>query len=157
MTSWLTYFGRPGYDSVDTLDKQDRRSSQPTGRVIRAQELCESRGGRPGLSVPNSPYSLCGRKATLNSHSNTTDKLYLWGRNSKYSTSCGFRQELKIIDKLYLRDRRSAHSVSYIFGDTNSTSYTFGTGTRHNQQAISAGQMLNKSDKLCDRVRNSKH
>ena len=32
----------------------------------RAQELCESRGGRPGLPVPNSPYGLCGRKATLN-------------------------------------------------------------------------------------------
>ena len=32
---------------------------------IRAQELCESRGGRPGLTVPNSPYSLCGRKAIL--------------------------------------------------------------------------------------------
>ena len=30
---------------------------------VRAQELCESRGGRPGLSVPNSPYGLCGRKA----------------------------------------------------------------------------------------------
>ena len=33
--------------------------------VIRAQERCESRGGRPGLPVPNSPYGLCGRKATL--------------------------------------------------------------------------------------------
>ena len=33
---------------------------------VRAQELCESRGGRPGLPVPNSPYGLCGRKATLN-------------------------------------------------------------------------------------------
>ena len=32
---------------------------------FRAQEQCESRGGRPGLSVPNSPYSLCGRKATV--------------------------------------------------------------------------------------------
>ena len=32
---------------------------------LRAQELCESRGGRPGLPVPNSPYCLCGRKATL--------------------------------------------------------------------------------------------
>ena len=30
------------------------------------QELCESRGGRPGLPFPNSPYGLCGRKATLN-------------------------------------------------------------------------------------------
>ena len=26
-------------------------------------EQCESRGGRPGLPVPNSPYGLCGRKA----------------------------------------------------------------------------------------------
>lgn len=30
----------------------------------RAQELCES--GRPGLPVPNIPYALCGRRATLN-------------------------------------------------------------------------------------------
>ena len=33
---------------------------------VRAQELCESRGGRPGLPVPNSSYGLYGRKATLN-------------------------------------------------------------------------------------------
>ena len=26
----------------------------------------KSRGGRPGLPVPNSPYGLCGQKATLN-------------------------------------------------------------------------------------------
>ena len=26
----------------------------------------ESRGGRPGLPVPDSPYGLCGRKAELN-------------------------------------------------------------------------------------------
>ena len=32
----------------------------------RAQELCESRGGRPGLPVPNSPYGLRGHKAILN-------------------------------------------------------------------------------------------
>ena len=35
-------------------------------RSGRTQELCESRGGRPGLPAPNSPYGLCGRKATLN-------------------------------------------------------------------------------------------
>ena len=29
----------------------------------RAQELCVSRGGCPGLPVPNSPYGPCGRKA----------------------------------------------------------------------------------------------
>ena len=35
----------------------------------RAQEMYVkvSRGGRPGLPVPNNPYGLCGRKATLNS------------------------------------------------------------------------------------------
>ena len=33
--------------------------------VSRAQELCESRDGRQGLPVPNSPYGLCGRKETL--------------------------------------------------------------------------------------------
>ena len=33
-------------------------------QCVRAQELCESGGGRPGLPVYNSPYGLCGRKAT---------------------------------------------------------------------------------------------
>ena len=33
---------------------------------VRSQDLCKSRGGRPGLPVPNSPYGLYGRKATLN-------------------------------------------------------------------------------------------
>ena len=36
--------------------------------VLRAQELCESRGGRPGFPVPNKPYGFCGRKATLIIH-----------------------------------------------------------------------------------------
>ena len=34
--------------------------------VLRAQALCEIRGGHPGLPVPNSLYGNCGRKATLN-------------------------------------------------------------------------------------------
>ena len=33
---------------------------------VGAWELCEKQGGRPGLPVPNSPYGLCGRNATLN-------------------------------------------------------------------------------------------
>ena len=33
---------------------------------FRGQELCERSGGRPGLPVPNSPYGLRGREATLN-------------------------------------------------------------------------------------------
>ena len=32
---------------------------------LRAQELCGSRGGRPWLPVLNSPFDLCGRRATL--------------------------------------------------------------------------------------------
>ena len=32
----------------------------------RVQELRESRGGRPGLPVPNSSHALRGRKVTLN-------------------------------------------------------------------------------------------
>ena len=43
--------------------------SQTLSVCIRAQELCESRGGRPGLPVPNNPYGLCGRTATLNLNS----------------------------------------------------------------------------------------
>ena len=39
----------------------------------RAQELCESRSGRPGLPVPNKPYGFCGHKATLNLHEG-----YMW-------------------------------------------------------------------------------
>ena len=33
---------------------------------VRAQELCESRGGRPRLPVPNVPHCLCERTAALN-------------------------------------------------------------------------------------------
>ena len=31
--------------------------------ILRAQELCESRGGRRGLPIPSSPYGLCRRNA----------------------------------------------------------------------------------------------
>ena len=33
--------------------------------MFRAQELCESRGGRPGLPLANKSDGFCGRKATL--------------------------------------------------------------------------------------------
>ena len=44
---------RDKYNSLNTLH-------------VRGQELCENRGGRPGLPVRNSADDLCGRKATLN-------------------------------------------------------------------------------------------
>ena len=61
-----------------TLKKKKKEEKKKKGRRIqshqndlcfkriRVQDLCESRGGRPGLPVPNSAYGLCGRKATLN-------------------------------------------------------------------------------------------
>ena len=45
--------------SVDLKQHFKKKTSE-----FRAQELCESRGGRPGLPVHNSLYGLCGRKAT---------------------------------------------------------------------------------------------
>ena len=45
---------------------------------VRAQELCESRGGRPGLPVPNGPYGLYGRKALLNLNSFTQSSWAVW-------------------------------------------------------------------------------
>jgi len=32
---------------------------------VRVQELCESRGVRPGLGVPNKPDGMCGPQTTL--------------------------------------------------------------------------------------------
>ena len=38
--------------------------------------MCESRGGRPGLPVPNSPYRLRGRKATLSLNGGAADAVF---------------------------------------------------------------------------------
>ena len=48
-----------------SVDVRDHKAILELNRC-RAEELCESRGDRPGLPVPNSPDGLCGRKATLN-------------------------------------------------------------------------------------------
>ena len=45
--------------TVSVDEKQHYTSQNKT------QELCESRGGRPGLHIPKSPYGLCGRSATF--------------------------------------------------------------------------------------------
>ena len=42
-------------------------------------QLHESRGGRPGLPVPNSPCSFCGRKATLNHCSQMKQPTVIFG------------------------------------------------------------------------------
>ena len=41
----------------------------------RAEELCESPGGCPGLPVPNSPSGLCGHKASSPVHPAMTGRL----------------------------------------------------------------------------------
>ena len=53
----------------ERMPQMDVPSAQTPGRKVlplQSSELCESGGGRPGLPVPNSPYGLCGCKATLN-------------------------------------------------------------------------------------------
>ena len=64
---------------------------------LRAQELCESRGGRPGLPVPNSPCGLCGRKSALNRH-----------RTQKLCESRGGRPGLPVPNNPYVRCGRKA-------------------------------------------------
>ena len=51
--------------SVDVKHHVYLVTLEEVGIIHRAQELCERRGGRPGLPVPNKPYGLCGRKATF--------------------------------------------------------------------------------------------
>ena len=57
---------------LNSEKRRRRRRRSRSGATIRPQELCETQGGRPGLTVPNSLYGLCGRKTTLKS--NSTDK-----------------------------------------------------------------------------------
>ena len=46
--------------------ERKKKKLAATIALNRSQELCESRGGLPGLPVPNIPYGLCGRRrATL--------------------------------------------------------------------------------------------
>ena len=56
---------------------------------VTAQELCESRDGRPGLPVPNCPY---GRKATLN---------YIYDRAQELCESRGGRPGLPVPNSPY--------------------------------------------------------
>ena len=56
------------HDSGTRLWRPPFKKSEAKAAVLslRAQELCVSRGGRPGLPVPDNPFGLCGRKATMN-------------------------------------------------------------------------------------------
>ena len=56
-------------------------------KMVRALELCESRGDRSGLPVPNKPYSLCGREAALNF--NNLKRAWEGPRNQSFSLRSG--------------------------------------------------------------------
>ena len=77
--AWQTSSGRRDWWSVEWASSEHKNEHQQwispqcclrTDLLIplclRAQKLCESGGGRPGLPVPNSPYGLCGHRTTLN-------------------------------------------------------------------------------------------
>ena len=53
-------------DSPHWLVGSAMTSDSPHWLAGKEQELCESRGGRPGIPVSQSPYGLCGRKIALN-------------------------------------------------------------------------------------------
>ena len=54
-------------DGKGRAEKTNKRGKCATV-LLQSSELCGSRGGRPGLPIPNSSYGICGRKATLNSN-----------------------------------------------------------------------------------------
>ena len=49
------WWGGGGILSVASVTEQNTSREFSMGGSGRAQELCKSRGGRPGLPVPNSP------------------------------------------------------------------------------------------------------
>ena len=47
---------------MDSVDVKHNLKQKKTVKAQTSGAVCDSRGGRPGLPVPNSPY---GRKATF--------------------------------------------------------------------------------------------
>ena len=60
----------------------------------RAQELCESRGGRPRHPVPYSRYGLCGRKIAMNKIQRETSNTAFGGM---YKTLCPKKYNGKLV------------------------------------------------------------
>ena len=59
---------------------------------------CESRRGRPGLSVANRPYGLCGRKATFEEESKKIRAQEGAVSKSRCTVSVDVKQHLKVFD-----------------------------------------------------------
>ena len=65
-------------DSLVSNSPVDVKQHWTWTQKLRVRQPCECRGGRPGLPVPNSPYGLCGHKATLNLNSETQTSGAMW-------------------------------------------------------------------------------
>ena len=62
-------FSRANFEEDSTIvlrNDVDYKARSPVYYTFSELRRCDSRGRRPGLPVPNSPYGLCGRKPTLN-------------------------------------------------------------------------------------------
>ena len=68
---WSVATLQPGFSDGNLKFVDTKWFDTKRDRVFRAQELCGSRGGRPGLPVPNKPDGFCGRKATLKQDNET--------------------------------------------------------------------------------------
>ena len=60
------YFNTPSPSLISLVVSVDVKHHVYLEHLFKAQELCESRGGRPGLPDPIKPCGLCGCKVTLN-------------------------------------------------------------------------------------------
>ena len=84
--------------------------------IVRAQELSGgSRGGRPRLPVPNSHFSVCERKATLNVNKLTVEWQVFIDRTMKWRGKAQIRQTQKgSNERLFILTR--THSMQ-VFGE----------------------------------------
>ena len=89
-------------------------------KMVRALELCESRGDRSGLPVPNKPYSLCGRKSSIELEQ--SEKGLEGPRNQSFSLHSGVNGDcvsraLRIL-LVHVPALPDGREVESFFGDT---------------------------------------
>ena len=105
-------------NATTTTTKTTATATTAMSAINKAQELCDNGGGRPGFPVPNSPYGLCGRKATLNLNAirlPTRELGYTTFRGETFNYSSHFRIRLIVTH----RDCRWSHSPFVTFRKCN--------------------------------------
>ena len=111
---WLcshSFYRFPGNNDCYKVFKQKKKNR--VLRVFRGQELCERRDGRSELPIPNSPYSLCGRKSALKKKS-------ILFRAKEPCESRGGRPGLHVPNSLYgLCGPKAAAKKKYIHIKSN--------------------------------------